>query len=94
MIKGITIVRPAGTPEAYAKLASFFSALGFEAGRGWEEELSRGVSFLAPWGIWNSPTAPRLPAEIMVEVTGLEAVQAVARDWMVRSWGERKPPNG
>jgi len=24
MIKGITIVRPAGTPEAYAKLASFF----------------------------------------------------------------------
>ena len=50
MIKGITIVRPAGTPEAYARLASFFSALGFEAGRGWEEELSRGVSFLAPLG--------------------------------------------
>ncbi len=50
MIKGITIVRPAGTPEAYAKLASFFSALGFEGGRGWEEELSRGVSFLAPLG--------------------------------------------
>jgi 6,7-dimethyl-8-ribityllumazine synthase len=24
----------------------------------------------------------------MVEVTGLESVQAVARDWMVRSWGE------
>ena len=24
----------------------------------------------------------------MVEVTGLEAVQAVARDWMVRNWGE------
>jgi 6,7-dimethyl-8-ribityllumazine synthase len=90
MIKGITIVRPAGTPEAYAKLASFFSALGFEGGRGWEEELSRGVSFLAPLG--NLEFADGIPlaaAEIMVEVTGLDSVQAVARDWMVRSWGEQ-----
>ena len=31
-----------------------------------------------------------LPAEIMVEVTGLEAVQAVARDWMIRNWGEQE----
>ncbi len=91
MIKGITIVRPAGTPEAYAKLASFFSALGFEAGRGWEEELSRGVSFLAPLGNleFADGIAP-FPAEIMVEVTGLEAVQAVARDWMIRNWGEQE----
>src|SRR5271156_3127057 len=77
MIKGITIVRPAGTPEAYTKLASFFSALGFEGGRGWEEDLSRGVSFLAPRG--NLEFADGIepsPAEIMVEVTGLEAVQA------------------
>src|SRR6202050_3837598 len=91
MIKGITIVRPAGTPEAYAKLASFFSALGFEGGRGWEEDLSRGVSFLAPLGHLEfadgiSPAA----AEIMVEVTGLESLLAVARDWMVRSWGEQE----
>ena len=91
MIKGITIVRPAGTPEAYAKLASFFSALGFEGGRGWEEELSRGVSFLAPLGNleFADGIAPS-PAEIMVEVTGLEAVQAVARDWMIRNWGEQE----
>src|SRR5580692_13132219 len=89
MIKGITIVRPAGTPEAYAKLASFFSALGFEGGRGWEEELSRGVSFLAPLGNleFADGIAPN-SAEIMVEVTGLEAIQAVARDWIAHSWGE------
>src|SRR3984957_168592 len=89
MVKGITIIRPAGTPEAYAKLASFFSALGFEAGRGWEEELSRGVSFLAPLGNleFADGIAPSA-AEIMVEVPALEAVQAVARDWMVRNWGE------
>jgi 6,7-dimethyl-8-ribityllumazine synthase len=91
MIKGITIVRPAGTPEAYAKLASFFSALGFEAGRGWDLELSRGVSFLAPLGNLEFADGMALAsAEIMVEVTGLESVQAVARDWMVRSWGEQE----
>src|SRR6201999_3424269 len=91
MIKGITIVRPAGTPEAYAKLASFFSALGFEGGRGWEQELSRGVSFLAPLGNleFADGIAPSSP-EIMVEVTGLEAVHAVARDWMVRNWSEQE----
>jgi 6,7-dimethyl-8-ribityllumazine synthase len=94
MIKGFTIVRPAGTPEAYAKLAGFFSALGFEAGRGWEDELSRGVSFLAPEGNleFADGIAPA-PAEIMVEVTSLEAVQAVARDWMIRNWGEQEVEN-
>jgi 6,7-dimethyl-8-ribityllumazine synthase len=89
MIKGITIVRPAASSEAYTKLASFFSAVGFEAGRGWEEEQGRGVSFLAPLG--NLEFAEGLvpvPAEILVEVTSLEAVQTVARDWMLQHWGE------
>src|ERR1700691_4093215 len=91
MIKGITIVRPAGTPEAYAKLASFFSALGFEGGRGWEEELSRGVSFLAPLGdLEFADGIEPSPAEIMDEVTGLEAAKTVARDWMIRSWGDQE----
>jgi 6,7-dimethyl-8-ribityllumazine synthase len=94
MVKGITIVRPAGTPEAYAKLASFFAALGFESGRGWEEELSRGISFLAPLGnLEFADGAVPSPAEIMVEVTGLEAVQTVARDWMIRNWGEQELAN-
>ena len=89
MIKGITIVRPAGSAEAFTKLASFFSALGFEGGKGWEEELSRGVSFLAPLGnLEFADGVTPTPAEIMVEVTGLEAVQAVARDWMLRYWGD------
>jgi 6,7-dimethyl-8-ribityllumazine synthase len=90
MIKGITIVRPAGTPEAYAKLASFFAALGFESGPGWEAELSRGVSFLAPLGnLEFADGAVPGPAEVMVEVTGLDGVQTVARDWMIRNWGEQ-----
>ena len=90
MIKGITLVRPAGTPEAYARLASFFSALGFEAGKGWEEERSKGVSFLAPLG--NLEFADGLlpsQEEILVEVTGLEAVQGVAREWIRKHGGEQ-----
>ena len=91
MIKGITIVRPAGTPEAYAQLASFFSALGFEAGKGWEVELNRGVSFLAPLGNleFAEGIAPA-PAEILVEVTSLDAVHTVAQEWMQKTWGEQK----
>jgi 6,7-dimethyl-8-ribityllumazine synthase len=89
MIKGITLVRPAGTPDAYTKLASFFSALGFEAGRGWEYGVSRGVSFLAP--LANLEFADGVvPSsnEVMVEVTGLEAVHAVASEWISKQWGE------
>src|SRR3984957_15243781 len=91
MSKGITIGRPAGTPEAYEKLAGFFSALGFEVGRGWEQELSRGVSFLAPLGNleFAEGVAPA-PSEIMVEVTALDAVHAVARDWMLHNWDEQE----
>ena len=50
MIKGISLLRSTPSPAAYERLASFFSALGFEAGRGWEEQKNRGASFLAPIG--------------------------------------------
>jgi 6,7-dimethyl-8-ribityllumazine synthase len=90
MIKGITIVRPAGSADAYDKLASFFSALGFEGGRGWDEKQSRGVSFLAPLGnLEFADGVDPSPSSIMVEVTALDAVHAVARDWMIRTWGEQ-----
>jgi 6,7-dimethyl-8-ribityllumazine synthase len=83
MIKGITIVRPAGTPDAYTKLASFFSALGFEAGRGWEDKTGRGVSFLAPLGnLEFAEGVVPITSEIVVEVTGLEAVHTVATEWI------------
>jgi 6,7-dimethyl-8-ribityllumazine synthase len=90
MIKGITLVRPAGTPDAYTRLSSFFSALGFEAGRGWEDEVSRGVSFLAP--LANLEFADGVvpsSSGVMVEVTGLEAVHVVASEWIIKQWGEQ-----
>ena len=81
--------RPA-RPMRYTKLASFFSALGFEAGRGWENELSRGVSFLAP--LANLEFADGVvpsSSEVMVEVTALEAVHTIAGEWIKKQWGEQ-----
>jgi hypothetical protein len=37
MIKGISFLRPVKTPTAYEQLSSFFSALGFAPGSGWDE---------------------------------------------------------
>src|SRR5277367_4156486 len=87
MIKGITLVRPAASPEAYEQLASFFSALGFEAGRGWQLDGSRGAPFLAPLGnleFVDISAGGQLPAtaEILIEVTGLDAIREVAKGWL------------
>lgn len=83
MIKGITLIRPASTPAAFDQLAGFFAALGFEQGKGWENDLSRGRPFLAPLGnlefIDGTQTAP---AEILIEVTSLDTVRGIAAKWL------------
>jgi 6,7-dimethyl-8-ribityllumazine synthase len=89
MIKGITLIRRATSPESYERLASFFSALGFEAGRGWELDSSRGAPFLAPLGNLEFVEGP-LPAvpEVLVEVIGLDAIYKVATDWLEANYAE------
>lgn len=86
MIKGITLVRSGGTPESFEKLTSFFGALGFEPGRAWSDGHSRGTPFLAPVGNLEfvDGKAPGTP-EILIEVTGLDAVHAIAEQWAVKS---------
>ncbi|HEY1986591.1 MAG TPA: 6,7-dimethyl-8-ribityllumazine synthase [Terracidiphilus sp.] len=82
MIKGISFLRPAGTAAVYDRLAGFFSALGFESGRGWKEEANRGVSFLAPLGnIEFVDGAMPGTAEVCIEVTALDAVHQAAAAW-------------
>jgi 6,7-dimethyl-8-ribityllumazine synthase len=86
MIKGITFVRPAETTEEYERLASFFSALGFTPGKGWTEQDSRGVSFLAPLGNLEFvhgeiPSAVGVAADVYIEVTQLDAVREAAMNW-------------
>jgi 6,7-dimethyl-8-ribityllumazine synthase len=89
MIKGISFLRPAGSSEGYEKLASFFAALGFVPGKGWNEEGSSGASFLAPLGNLEFVDG-QFPsvADILVEVTALDAVYQAAAAWLRAQGGE------
>jgi 6,7-dimethyl-8-ribityllumazine synthase len=84
MIKGITLVAPVASGDAFDKFASLFSALGFEPGKGWNDETGRGNAFLAPVGNLELITgrAPALPP-VLIEVTQLDAIHDIVREWMV-----------
>ncbi len=89
MIKGISFLRPAGSAAAYDRLASFFSALGFAPGKGWNEEASRGAAFLAPIGNIEFVDG-QFPAtaDVLVEVTSLDAVHQAAASWLRSQGGD------
>jgi 6,7-dimethyl-8-ribityllumazine synthase len=102
MIKGISFLRPAGSRAAHDRLASFFAALGFAPGKGWEEDhpsdedlspgtpaSSRGASFLAPLGNLEFVDG-KFPstADVLVEVTALDAVHQAAQTWLCGHGGE------
>jgi 6,7-dimethyl-8-ribityllumazine synthase len=83
LIKGISFLRPAGSAAVYDRLGSFFSALGFTRGAGWEEETSRGAAFLAPLGHLEIVDG-EFPStsDLLVEVTALDAVHQAAQNWL------------
>jgi 6,7-dimethyl-8-ribityllumazine synthase len=89
MIKGISFLRPTGNAAAYDRLASFFAALGFASGKGWKEENSRGAAFLAPLGNLEFVDG-QFPstADVLVEVTALDAVHQAAETWLRAQGGE------
>ncbi len=90
MIKGISFLRSTGSRAAYDRLAGFFSALGFASGNGWDEENSRGAAFLAPLGNLELVDG-KFPstADVMVEVTALDAVHQAAAAWLLAQGGEQ-----
>ena len=87
MIKGITLVHAVASPGAESaeldRLKGLFAALGFEAGKGWQDEAGRGEAFLAPVGNLEIVTgrAPAVPP-ILVEVTQLDHVHALVKEWL------------
>ena len=93
MIKGLTFIHPAPSPAQFDALVSFFSALGFEPGRGWDEpprrpgSASRGRPFLAPLGNLEfvDGDLPTLNTALLVEVTALDAVHQIARKWLEKN---------
>src|ERR1700761_2699306 len=96
MIKGITLVRPASTPAVYDTLVSFFSVLGFEDGKSWDEEASRGRPFIAPLGnlefIDGMEPIVSSGTEIFIEVTGLDAVRQVVENWLAKHLSAAEAP--
>jgi 6,7-dimethyl-8-ribityllumazine synthase len=86
MVKGMTLVAPVASATAFDALASLFSALGFEPGRGWQDASGpgRGAAFLAPIGNLEIVTGrpPAVPL-ILIEVTQLDQVRAVIEQWMI-----------
>ncbi len=92
MIKGISILRPAGDAAVYERLSSFFDAMGFARGPGWKEAESAGVSFLAPLGNLEFVNG-KLPAvsDLMVEVTSLDAAYQSADRWLRANGGDAAP---
>jgi 6,7-dimethyl-8-ribityllumazine synthase len=90
MIKGISFLRPTGSQAAYDRLSSFFSTLGFAPGKGWNEETSRGAAFLAPLGNLEFVDG-QFPstADVLVEVTALDAVHQAAAAWLHAQGGEQ-----
>ena len=83
MIKGISLLRRAGSDAVYDRLSSFFSALGFAQGAGWKDEVSRGAAFLAPLGNLEFVDGRFPPvADVLIEVTALDAVHQAAKTWL------------
>lgn len=89
MIKGISFLRAAGSAAGYERLANFFAALGFAPGKGWQEEGSRGASFLAPLGNLEFVDG-RFPsdADVLIEVTSLDAIHQAADAWLRSQGGD------
>jgi 6,7-dimethyl-8-ribityllumazine synthase len=95
MIKGLTFIRPVHSAAQFDELVSFFSALGFEPGRGWDQPAgqegtaSKGRPFLAPVANLEfiNGQLPTLSTDLLIEVTSLDAIHQVATHWLERNAG-------
>jgi 6,7-dimethyl-8-ribityllumazine synthase len=84
MIKAITLVTQVASHAALSELSGLLESLGFEAGKGWDDGIGRGVAFLAPQGNLElvAGRAPAVPP-ILIEVTHLDQVHAAVERWLL-----------
>ncbi|WP_130418711.1 6,7-dimethyl-8-ribityllumazine synthase [Edaphobacter modestus] len=87
MIKGMTLVREVASADALDKFGRLMLALGFEQGKGWQDDTGRGTALLAPMGNLELITG-RTPAvpPILIEVAGLDAIHAAVEKWMLANY--------
>ena len=89
MIKGISLLRSAASAAVFDRLASFFSAMGFAPGRGWQQAESRGSSFIAPVGRLELIDGEFPPtADLVVEVASVDAAYQAAEAWLRAQGGD------
>ena len=83
----MTLVTPVASAAVLDRLAGLLAALGFEPGKGWQDESGRGAAFLAPVGNLEL-VAGRVPAvpPILIEVTQIDSVRAAAEKWAVANY--------
>jgi 6,7-dimethyl-8-ribityllumazine synthase len=83
MIKGISVLRRAEDGAVYDRLSSFFAAMGFAPGAGWDEPGSKGASFLAPLGNLELVNG-QMPSvsDVMVEITSIDQAYQAAERWL------------
>jgi len=92
MIKGITFVRPTASAADHDRITRFLNALGFEAGRGWNDDRGRGDSFLVPLGNLEfvngaMPGGEAAAEAIYIEATALADLRRVVADWVAENGG-------
>ncbi len=87
MIKGITHVSAIASEAEFDRVASLFSALGFEQGKGWQDAQGRGSAFLAPVGNLElvAGRAPAVPP-VLVETTQLDHIRSLVEKWLLASY--------
>jgi 6,7-dimethyl-8-ribityllumazine synthase len=93
MIKGITLVRSTSSPAMFETLVSFFSALGFEPGKGWDDETNRGRPFLAPLGNLEFVDGEvTTSSDTLIEVTALDEIRQVVERWLTKHLSADEAP--
>jgi 6,7-dimethyl-8-ribityllumazine synthase len=86
MIKGITLVHPIASSEAFARLSTLLLSLGFEPGKGWKDATGsgQGAAFLAPLGNLELVTGrpPAVPP-LLIETTQLDHIHTAIHQWLL-----------
>jgi 6,7-dimethyl-8-ribityllumazine synthase len=83
VIKSLAFLHSIADLTAHQKLSGFLAALGFEQGRSWDREESRGAYFLAPLGGIELIHGTMPPfAEIAIEVSSVDAAHQAATEWL------------
>jgi 6,7-dimethyl-8-ribityllumazine synthase len=92
MIKGITLVHPIASAEAFDQLSTLLLALGFEFGKGWHDAIGpgRGEIFLTPVGSLELVTGrPLAVPPLLIETTQLDHIHTAVHQWLRASYPDK-----